>query len=103
MYTSHERKQQKWKTSTCNRLRLRNNWLKFKTAGKSPTILEEFYRIYPNLIKENRRMSTFNQLGVQTSGSQPVCPTKMSPITGWNGAGGGGRVTKKRVELLAQG
>jgi hypothetical protein len=30
------------------------------------------YRIlYPNLIKENRRMSTLNRLDLQTLGSQP--------------------------------
>ena len=30
------------------------------------------YRIYPNLVKENRRMSTCNRLDLQTLGSQPV-------------------------------
>ena len=40
------------------------------------------YRIYPNLIMGNRRMSTCNRLEVQTLGSQPVMP-KISPITGW--------------------
>ena len=39
------------------------------------------YRIYPNLVKENRRMSTCNQLDFQTLGCQPVMP-KISPITG---------------------
>ena len=33
-----------------------NNQLKFKTSGKLPIISEEFCKIYPNLIKENRRM-----------------------------------------------
>ena len=33
-----------------------------------------FYRIYPNLIKGNRRMSTCNRLDLQTLGSQPVMP-----------------------------
>jgi hypothetical protein len=32
------------------RLSLRNNQLKFKTAGKSPTILEEFIGMYRNTI-----------------------------------------------------
>jgi hypothetical protein len=41
-----------------NQLNLRNNRLKFETARKLPIILEELYRIYPNLIKENRRIST---------------------------------------------
>ena len=30
------------------------------------------YRVYPNLIKENRRMSTCNRLHLQTLGTQPV-------------------------------
>ena len=30
------------------------------------------YRIYPNLIKENRRMSTCNRLDLQTLGFQPI-------------------------------
>jgi hypothetical protein len=44
-------------------------------------ILEGIYRIYSNLIKENRRMSTCNQLDLQTLGSQPIMP-KISPNTG---------------------
>ena len=55
-----------------NRLSLRNNRLKFKTAGKLPIILEEFYSMYPNLIKENLRMWTCHRLDLQTLGSQPV-------------------------------
>ena len=55
-----------------NRLSLRNNRLKFKTAGKTIDHLREMYRIYPNLIKEKRRMSTCNRLDSQTLGSQPV-------------------------------
>ena len=35
------------------------------------------YRIYPNLIKENRRMSTCNWLDLQTLGSQPVMPKNL--------------------------
>ena len=47
--------------------------MKFKTtAGKLPIISEGIYRIYPNIIKENRRMPTCNQLDLQTLGSQPV-------------------------------
>ena len=30
------------------------------------------YRIYPNLMEENRRMSTCSRLDLQTLGSQPV-------------------------------
>ena len=35
------------------------------------------YRIYPNLIKANQRMSTCNQLDLQTLGSQPVIPKNL--------------------------
>ena len=35
------------------------------------------YGIYPNLIKENRRMSTCNRLDLQTLGSQPVMPKNL--------------------------
>ena len=39
-----------------------------------------FYRrIYPNLIKENRRMSTCNRLDLQTLGSQPIIMPKNLP------------------------
>ena len=55
-----------------NRLSLKHNRLKFKIAGILPIILEEFHKIYPNLIKENRRMSTCTRLDLQTLGSQLV-------------------------------
>jgi hypothetical protein len=35
------------------------------------------YRIYPNLIKENRRMSTCNRLDLQILGSQPIVPKNL--------------------------
>ena len=35
------------------------------------------YRIYPNLIKENWRMSTYNRLDLQTIGSQPIMPKNL--------------------------
>ena len=35
------------------------------------------YRIYPNLIKEIRRMSTCNRLDLQTLGSQPIMPKNL--------------------------
>ena len=41
------------------------------------------YRIYPNLIKENRRMSTCNRLDLQTLGSQPVIMPKNLPNHCW--------------------
>ena len=44
---------------------------------KSPIILEGNYRIYPNLIKENRRTWTCNRLELQTPGSQLVMPKSL--------------------------
>jgi hypothetical protein len=35
------------------------------------------YRIYPNVIKENRRMSTGNRLDLQALGSQPILPKNL--------------------------
>ena len=35
------------------------------------------HRIYPNVIKENRRMSACNRLDLQTLGSQPVMPENL--------------------------
>ena len=57
-----------------NRLSLRNNRLKFKTAGKLPIVSEEFKEHTPILMKQNRRMSTCNRLDLQTLGSQPIIP-----------------------------
>ena len=65
-----------------NWLSLRNNRLKFKTAFMKITDhCREIYRILPNLIKENRRMSTCNRLGLQTLGSQPIMPKNLPLIT----------------------
>ena len=41
---------------------------------KIPDHFRGIYRIYPNLIKENQRMSTCNRLDLQTLGSQQVMP-----------------------------
>ena len=35
------------------------------------------YRIYPNLLKESRRMSTYDWLDLQTLGSQPTMPKNL--------------------------
>ena len=68
--------------SRLNRLSLRNNRLKFTTAGELPIILEEFIGIYPNLITENQRLSTCNPVGLANTriSTDYVCPT-ISPIT----------------------
>jgi hypothetical protein len=39
--------------------------------------LRGIYKIYLNLIKENRRMSTCNLLDLQTLGYQPIMPKNL--------------------------
>ena len=57
-----------------NRFSLKNNRLKFK---KITDHFRGIYRIYLNLIKENRRMSAYNELDLQILGSQPVMPKNL--------------------------
>ena len=45
--------------------------LEVQTYKKITNKIEGNYRIYPNLIKENWRMSTCDRLDLQTLGSQP--------------------------------
>jgi hypothetical protein len=45
--------------------------------------LRGIYRIYPNLMKENQRMSACNRLDLQTLGSQPIMPKNL-PIPDLN-------------------
>ena len=40
--------------------------------------------MYPDLVKENRRMSTCNRLDLQTLGSQPVMPKKIPQSLLWS-------------------
>ena len=54
---------------------------------KSPVEVQDFrkitdrfrriYRIWPNLVMENRRMSTCDRLDLQTQGSQPIMPKNL--------------------------
>ena len=55
--------------------------VKLQDCRKITDHLRGIYRIYPNLIKKNRRLSTYNRLDLQTLGSQPVLPKNL-PITG---------------------
>jgi hypothetical protein len=67
-----------------NRQLVRNELVEF---DKEPVeiqdcmkIIDHFrgiYGIYPNLIKENRRMSTCNWFELQTLGSQPIMPKNL--------------------------
>ena len=49
-----------------NRLSLRNKWLKFKTAGKLPIILEEFMEYTPIYWRKTGGCPTCNRLDLQT-------------------------------------
>ena len=51
--------------------------VKVQDYRKITNHLRGIYGIYPNLVKENRRMSTCNQLDSQTLGSQPVMPKNL--------------------------
>ena len=58
--------------------------ISYKWTGWSSRLQENcrlfrgIYRIYPNVIKESRRMSTCNRLVLQTLGSQPVVPKNLT-------------------------
>ena len=52
-----------------NRLSSRNNWLKFKTSGDLPIVLEESIEYTSNEWKQNRKMSTCDRLDLESLGS----------------------------------
>ena len=52
--------------------------LKVQDWRKMTNRFRGIYRIYPTLIKDNRRMSPYNRLDLQTLGSQPVMPKNLS-------------------------
>ena len=63
-----------------NRLSLRNNRLKIhQDCRKITDHVRGIYGIYPNLIKENLRMPTFNRFDLQTLGSRPIIMPKNLP------------------------
>ena len=66
--------QMNWLSSSHNRL-------KFKTSGYLPIILEESIKYTSNEWKQNRKMSTCNQLDLESLGSCPTMP-KNFPSTG---------------------
>ena len=63
-----------------NWLSLRNNGLKFKTAGKLPIILEEFSEYTPHFIKETGGCRHVNGCTCKHYYLNWLCP-KISPIT----------------------
>jgi hypothetical protein len=60
-----------------NQLSLRNNWLKCKTSKKIPHHFRKSCRIYPKLVEKLRKISTYNQLDLETLGSQPIMPKNL--------------------------
>ena len=63
-----------------NRLSLKNKRLKFiQDYRKFTDHFRGIYRIYPNSVKDNWRMSTCNRLDLQTLGSQTVMMPKNLP------------------------
>ena len=48
-----------------------------KDFKKSSSRFKKIYRIYPNSIQENQRMSTCNRLDLQTLGSRPIVPKNL--------------------------
>jgi hypothetical protein len=63
-----------------NRLRWRNSRLKFKTAGKSPILLEEFIEYTPILWRETGGCQHVTGWTCKHSDLNWLCP-KISPIT----------------------
>jgi hypothetical protein len=57
-----------------NRQLVTNEPVEVQDCGKMTNHFRGIYRIYPNVIKKNRRMSTCNQMDLQTLGSQPIMP-----------------------------
>ena len=56
---------------------MKNNRLKFKTLEKLPINLEKNLRIYLKLIKKNQKITTCNQLDLETLGSWPIMPKNL--------------------------
>jgi hypothetical protein len=60
-----------------NRQLVTNEPVEVEDCRKITDHFRGIYRIYFNLIKENRRMSTCNRLDLQTLGSQPIMPKNL--------------------------
>ena len=63
----------KWSGRTSNWLQMNGLSLR-QDCRKITDHFRGIYRIYPYLMKENRRTSTFKRLNLQTLGSQPTMP-----------------------------
>ena len=60
-----------------NRQLVANEPVEVQDCRKISDHFRGIYRIYPNLVEENRRMSTCSRLDLQTQGSQPVMPKNL--------------------------
>ena len=60
-----------------NRQQVAAEPVEIQVCRKTTDRFRGIYRIYPNSVKENRRMSTCNRLNLQTLGSQPVMPKNL--------------------------
>ena len=60
-----------------NRQLVTNEPVEVQDCSKITDYFRGIYRIYSILIKENRRMSTYNRLDLQILGSQPIMPKNL--------------------------
>ena len=68
-----------WQLVTDEPVKFENEPVEVQNCKKITHHFRGIYRIYPNFMKENRRMSTCNRLDLQTVGSQPVIMPKKFP------------------------
>ena len=66
-----------WQLVTNEPVEFEKRPVEIQDCRKITDHFREIYRIYSNLIKENRRMSTCNPLDFQTLGSQPFMPKNL--------------------------
>ena len=66
-----------WKLVTNEPVEFEKELVEVQDYKKITNHFKGICKICPNLIKENRRMSTCNRLGLQTLGSQPVMPKNL--------------------------
>jgi hypothetical protein len=62
-----------------NQQLVENNMVEIQDCSKITNHFRGMHRICPNLMKENRRMSTCNRLDLQTLGSQPIICAQKYP------------------------
>ena len=63
-----------WQLVTNEPVEFEKSPVEVRTKRKITSHSRGIYRIHPNLVKENRRMSTCKWLDLHTLGSQPIMP-----------------------------